>query len=31
MPVKKLEMGWCIDCHKSNGGQASSDCLTCHH
>jgi hypothetical protein len=29
LPSKKLEMGWCIDCHRQN--QASQDCLTCHH
>jgi hypothetical protein len=29
LPSKKLEMGWCIDCHRSN--QASQDCLTCHY
>lgn len=29
LPSKKLEMGWCIDCHRQN--QASQDCLTCHY
>jgi len=29
MPVAKLEMGWCINCHNKN--KASIDCLTCHH
>lgn len=29
LPSKKLEMGWCIDCHREN--QASHDCLTCHY
>ena len=29
LPSKKLEMGWCIDCHREN--QASQDCLTCHY
>ena len=29
LPSKKLEMGWCIDCHRNN--QASQDCLTCHY
>ena len=24
-----LEMGWCLDCHRSRG--ASTDCLACHH
>jgi hypothetical protein len=28
LPAKKLEMGWCIDCHRQN--EASQDCLTCH-
>jgi hypothetical protein len=28
LPSKKLEMGWCIDCHRQN--EASQDCLTCH-
>lgn len=29
MPARKLEMGWCIQCHNDNG--ASRDCLTCHY
>jgi hypothetical protein len=29
LPTKKLEMGWCIQCHRANG--ASQDCLTCHY
>ncbi len=29
VPVAKLEMGWCINCHNKN--KASIDCLTCHH
>lgn len=29
LPTKKLEMGWCIMCHRQNG--ASQDCLTCHY
>lgn len=29
LPSKKLEMGWCINCHREN--QASQDCLTCHY
>jgi hypothetical protein len=29
LPSRKLEMGWCIDCHRQN--QASQDCLTCHY
>jgi hypothetical protein len=31
VPVKKLEMGWCIDCHRQNNQQASQDCLKCHY
>jgi hypothetical protein len=26
--VKSLRMGWCITCHRENGG--SDDCWTCH-
>jgi hypothetical protein len=29
LPTQKLEMGWCIKCHRENG--ASQDCLTCHY
>jgi hypothetical protein len=29
LPTQKLEMGWCIMCHRDNG--ASQDCLTCHY
>jgi len=29
LPTKKLEMGWCINCHRENG--VSQDCLTCHY
>jgi len=29
MPAKKLEMGWCISCHRQK--QASQDCATCHY
>jgi hypothetical protein len=29
LPAQKLEMGWCIQCHRENG--ASQDCTTCHH
>jgi hypothetical protein len=29
LPTQKLEMGWCIQCHRDNG--ASQDCLTCHY
>ena len=31
VPVAKLEMGWCINCHRQNDQQASQDCLTCHY
>ena len=29
LPTQKLEMGWCIMCHRDNG--ASEDCFTCHY
>ncbi|MAE95628.1 MAG: hypothetical protein CL910_13300 [Deltaproteobacteria bacterium] len=29
LPTQKLEMGWCVLCHRDNG--ASQDCLTCHY
>ena len=29
LPTQKLEMGWCINCHRQNG--ASQDCVTCHY
>ena len=29
LPTKKLEMGWCIDCHRQN--DATQDCLACHY
>ncbi|MDD9801046.1 MAG: cytochrome c3 family protein [Deltaproteobacteria bacterium] len=29
LPAKKLEMGWCVMCHRDQG--ASQDCLTCHY
>ncbi|MFT5442787.1 MAG: hypothetical protein ACI8W3_001831 [Myxococcota bacterium] len=31
LPTEKLEMGWCIQCHRDNNNQASQDCLTCHY
>jgi hypothetical protein len=31
VPVQKLQMGWCMNCHKSNNVQASDDCMTCHY
>ena len=29
LPTQKLEMGWCINCHREN--EASQDCYTCHY
>ena len=29
LPARKLEMGWCIECHRSN--DASQDCYVCHY
>jgi hypothetical protein len=29
LPAQKLEMGWCINCHRENG--ASQDCYACHY
>jgi hypothetical protein len=29
LPAKKLEMGWCINCHRMNG--ATQDCNACHY
>lgn len=29
MPTQKLQMGWCINCHRAQG--ASQDCTTCHY
>lgn len=29
LPTQKLEMGWCVQCHRENG--ASQDCVTCHY
>jgi len=29
LPTHKLEMGWCIDCHRRNG--ATQDCNACHY
>ncbi len=29
LPAQKLEMGWCIKCHREN--EASQDCLVCHY
>ncbi len=31
LPTQKLEMGWCIQCHRENNQQASQDCLLCHY
>jgi hypothetical protein len=30
LPTAKLEMGWCVKCHRQNAQQASQDCLVCH-
>lgn len=29
LPARKLEMGWCVDCHRRNG--ATDDCAACHY
>lgn len=29
LPTEKLQMGWCIKCHREN--RAPTDCLTCHY
>lgn len=29
MPTQKLEMGWCINCHRAE--DAPQDCTTCHY
>lgn len=29
LPAQKLEMGWCIDCHRQNA--ATQDCYACHY
>jgi hypothetical protein len=29
LPTQKLEMGWCVQCHRAKG--ASQDCVTCHY
>ena len=29
IPTQKLEMGWCVMCHRDKG--ASQDCVTCHY
>jgi hypothetical protein len=31
VPYQKLEMGWCVNCHKDNDNQATIDCLKCHY
>ena len=31
LPTAKLEMGWCIQCHRDNNQQATQDCLACHY
>jgi len=29
LPTQKLQMGWCVKCHRTNN--ASTDCLLCHY
>jgi hypothetical protein len=29
LPAKKLEMGWCMDCHDQQKG--TQDCVSCHY
>ncbi len=29
MPAAKLQMGWCVDCHRTS--KAVTDCATCHY
>ena len=29
LPTQKLQMGWCVMCHRTNN--ASTDCLLCHY
>jgi hypothetical protein len=29
LPTKKLEMGWCIDCHREK--EVTQDCYACHY
>jgi hypothetical protein len=29
LPMKKLEMGWCVYCHRKH--DATQDCYACHH
>jgi hypothetical protein len=29
LPTQKLEMGWCVDCHREN--EATQDCYACHY
>ncbi len=29
LPSKKLEMGWCVQCHRTE--TASQDCYSCHY
>ncbi|HIG00323.1 MAG TPA: hypothetical protein EYQ66_03300 [Myxococcales bacterium] len=31
VPVQKMEMGWCLNCHRDNDNQASIDCTRCHY
>jgi hypothetical protein len=29
LPTEKLEMGWCVDCHRKN--DTTQDCYACHY
>ena len=29
LPAKKLEMGWCVECHQERNGP--TDCVVCHY
>ena len=29
LPAQKLQMGWCVICHRDNN--VSTDCLLCHY
>jgi len=31
VPIQKMEMGWCLNCHRDNDDQASIDCTRCHY
>lgn len=29
--IESLNMGWCLNCHRTNARHPSTDCSTCHH